>query len=80
MEDEAPDSGDLDALYDLERHTGYFLVRYRITEELERCREALLQDADAIATAKLRGMASAFSTSLRILQILITELKGQLKE
>jgi hypothetical protein len=79
MQSEPLDSGDLDALIDLERSRGYALVRERILAELERYRTGLEADSDIGWTSRLRGKIEALRTVLEIPEILKAEIKGALK-
>lgn len=80
MSIEPPDSGDLDAIHEFVRSPGWALVSTRIAEELYRRRVQLEADADAVATANLRGQVGALGTVLRIPEILKAEIQGQLKK
>jgi len=80
MSDDGYDSGDLDAIRELEASPGYSLVRGRLLEELERKRSELERPADGEKTAMLRGAIAQLRTVLSVPEILQSEIRGSLKE
>lgn len=74
------DSGDIDAISEMERSRGYELVADRIRQELERKRSELEKPLDLEGTATRRGAISALRTVLSIPGILRAEIAGALKD
>jgi hypothetical protein len=77
---ESYDSGDLDAMQDLEISRGWELVRDRIAGELERKQVALEGDGDFQEVCELRGYIRALRMVLQIPEIRKDEIKQQLRE
>jgi hypothetical protein len=79
MDCEPYDSGDLDAILELERSPGYALVAKRIGEELQRRRDELEHsEFDWQAMIAARGQIKALKIALAIPDILKVEIKAGL--
>ncbi len=74
------DSGDLDALKELEQSPGYWLFKQRILDELERLRNDLEQMQPEILAQLTRGKINALRLVLQIPSILIGEVKTELEK
>jgi len=74
------DSGDLDAILELEGSPGYRLVVERINAELDRQRAEIERPSDWGVTNMFRGQVKALRTVLAIPGILKGEIKASLKE
>lgn len=81
MRPEPPDSGDLDALQDLERSRGYQLTMVAIAQELERRRAALeAASTPQDQTAYLRGYIAALRMVFALPATLEYEISQTLKD
>lgn len=74
------DSGDLDAILELERSRGYALLMGRIVEELDRQRVQCEQPSDSWVTHYAQGQVKALRTVLAVAGILKSEIKASLTE
>lgn len=71
------DSGDLDALLEMERSLGYRLLIGRIEEEIERKRNTLEQHCDPEITATTRGEIAALRMVLTVPENLKAEIAAK---
>jgi len=69
------DNGDRDAILELERSTGYALVKMRIQQEIIRRSAELELPANIESTQYTRGVIYALRTVLQIPSILKGEIK-----
>lgn len=76
--DQDYDSGDLDAIAELEASPGWALVKGRILEVLENERQGLERPAGKAATNNRRGRILATRTILDIPSILRQEIRAKL--
>jgi hypothetical protein len=74
------DSGDLDAILELERSRGYALVMERITDELERQRLQCEQPSETWTTHYAQGQVKGLRTARAIPEILRAEIRDSLTE
>jgi hypothetical protein len=58
-----------------ERHIGYRFVASRLRDELQRLRDLLETDLDAVATAKLRGQIAATKVALDMPRKILDEYR-----
>lgn len=78
MPDEKPDSAELDAIIELQKHPGWALVAARIAEEIERQRSALECEMVEQQAAVIRGRLNGYRTMLQIPAILREEIQRSL--